>query len=361
MSEYSSNYIEGVRKIAVLRANALGDFIFSLPALYALRAAYPDAEIVFLGQRWHHGFLSARPSPVDRVVAIPPSRGVNDGDGPEDTAALEAFFAAMQRECFDIALQVHGGGRNSNPFVQRLGARLTVGLKAADAPPLDRWIPYIYFQQEILRYLEVVSLIGARPVGLEPHVSVTKEDLAEAEAVVPQNRRPLVALHAGAGDGRRRWPLEKFAKVGDALARAGAHVVINGTPPERELVEGLTANMKAAAQSLCGQLSLGGLAGLLSRCRLMVSNDSGPLHLAGAVGTPAVGIYWCGNLMNCGHLNRARHRPFASWRLDCPLCGRNTIRDNCEHHVSFVDDVGVEEVVTAALELLHCPPAPSVL
>ncbi len=361
MADYAANYVEGVRKIAVLRANALGDFIFSLPALEALRAAYPSAEIVFLGRRWHHEFLCARPSPVDRVIAIPPSRGVNEDDGPEDRAALEAFFPAMQRECFDIALQLHGGGRNSNPFAQRLGARLTVGLKAADAPALDRWIPYIYFQQEILRYLEVVSLVGARPVALEPHISVTEADLAEAEAIVPHSGKPVVVLNPGASEPRRRWPVEKFAKLGNALVRAGAHVAINGTPGERELVEGITGKMESEAQGLCGQLSLGGLAGLLSRCRVAVSNDSGPLHLAGAVGTPTVGIYWCGNLINGGHLNRARHRPFASWRLDCPVCRRNTIHDNCEHHVSFVEEVRVEEVASAALELLTCPPAPSVL
>jgi len=360
MAAYSLEVVADVRKIAVLRANAVGDFIFSLPALHALRAAYPNAEIAFLGRRWHLEFLSARPSPLDRLIAVPHSRGVNDG-GPEDPAALEEFFAAMRRERFDLALQIHGGGRNSNPFVQRLGARLTAGLKAPDAPPLDRWIPYIYFQQEVLRYLEVVALVGARPVGLEPRISVTERDLAEAQAAVPAGSQPMAMLNPGAGDARRRWSVENFARVGDALSRAGAQVVINGTPAECGLVEGVIGNMKTTAQNLCGRLGLGGLAGLLTRCRVAVSNDSGPLHLAGAVGTPTVGIYWCGNLINSGHLGRARHRPFASWRLDCPVCGRNTIRDNCEHHVSFVDDVAVEEVTGAALDLFHCPPAPSTL
>src|SRR2546426_2021754 len=118
--------LPGVRKIAVLRANALGDFIFILPALEALRAAYPRAEIVLLARAWHREFLAGRPGPVDRVVEVPPSRGINDEPGRvEVPARLEAFFAGMRRERFDLALQLHGGGRNSNPFLLRLGAGLT--------------------------------------------------------------------------------------------------------------------------------------------------------------------------------------------------------------------------------------------
>ncbi len=342
-----------VRKLAVLRANAIGDFIFALPALEALRAAFPEAEIVLLGRDWHPGFLNGRPGPLDRVVPVPPSRGVHDRpEAVENSPELEAFFEQARRENFDIALQMHGGGRYSNPFVRRLGARLTAGLKAPDAIALDRWVPYIYFQPEILRLLEVAGLVGARPVELEPRLSVTDKDLEEAERAVPERRGALVVLNPGAGDGRRRWPLEKFAQVGDALAEAGAHVVVHGAEWERPLVEGVTERMCADAQALCGSLSLGGLAGLLSRARLMISNDSGPLHLAAAVGAATVGIYWCGNLITAGPMTRARRRPVVSWRLNCPECGFDCTTGECGHHVSFVADVRVEEVLAPARELL---------
>src|SRR5256886_2793542 len=184
--------VPGVRRIAVLRANALGDFIFALPALEALRAAYPQAEIVLLAKKWHAAFLQGRPGPVDRVVAVPPYPGVSEEPGTPGTrhslecsAELEQFFEAMARERFDLAIQIHGGGRYSNPFLLRLGARLTVGLKTPDAAPLDRWVPYLYFQSEVLRYLEVVALVGATTRVLEPRIAVTAQDLAEAERVVP--------------------------------------------------------------------------------------------------------------------------------------------------------------------------------
>lgn len=128
-----------VRKIAALRANGIGDLMFVLPALVALRRAYPRAELVLLGQAWHARFFRGRPGPVDRVIVVPPSRGVNGSETTDDDpAALGRFFAAMQAERFDLASQLHGGGRHSNPFVRRLGARVTAGLKSVDAEP--RWL-----------------------------------------------------------------------------------------------------------------------------------------------------------------------------------------------------------------------------
>ena len=227
----------GVERIAVLRATALGDFVFCVPALLALRAAYPRAEICLLGRPWHASFLRDRPGPVDRVIVVPPSRGVREEPGAaEDPRELDAFFARMRAERFDVALQMHGGGRWSNPFATRLGARLTVGCRAGDAPALDRWIAYVYRQPEIARWIEVAGLAGAAPVTLEPVVAVVAADLEEA------------APFTGAGP---------FAVV--------------------------------------------------------VSNDTGPLHLAVAVGAPTVGIFWIGNLVNSGPLGRAR-RSVRSWR-----------------------------------------------
>jgi ADP-heptose:LPS heptosyltransferase len=347
--------IPNVRRIAVLRANAIGDFLLALPALEALRAAYPTAEIVLLGKHWHRDFLMGRPGPVDRVVVVPPSRGVNNVSGmEEDPAELERFFAAMRRERFDLALQLHGGGRNSNPFVLRLGARVTVGLRTPDAAPLDRWMPYIYFQHETIRYLEAVALAGAVPTTLEPRLAVTKADRAESYTAYPGSGdgRPIAAIHPGASDPARRWPAEKFAAVGDALAEAGAEVVVTGTPDEAEVIAAVTEAMRARAANLCGRLSLGGLAGLLARSAVLVANDSGPRHLAQAVGTPTAAIYWCFNLVNASPLTRTRHRLCVSWRLDCPICGEDRSRDSCRHQESFVSGIPVEDVTAAALELL---------
>lgn len=348
-----SGRLERVRKIAVLRANALGDFLLALPALDALRAAYPEAELVLLGKAWHAAFLAGRPGPVDRVVVVPPYGGVSaDPGSPVDDAALDRFFDAMRSERFDLAVQIHGGGRSSNPFALRLGARTTIGLKTEDAPALDRWIPYVYYQSEVMRYLEVAALAGATFAHPEPRLAVTEADLREAAALVPARARPLVALHPGASDPRRRWPPASFAAVGDALAAAGAQVVVTGVEAERDVVEAVIGAMRWPALDLSGRLSVGGLAGVLSRCAAVVSNDTGPRHLAEAVGAATVGIYWCGNVINAGPMTRARHRPAISWRLHCPVCGASCIESRCEHRESFVADVPVAEAVASALDLL---------
>ena len=348
----TGGHVSDVSKIAVLRANALGDFIFTLPALGALRAAYPQAEIVLLGKAWHKEFLAGRPSPVDRVIVVPRYGGVSEEPGIEENVEeLEHFFRAMEHERFDLALQMHGGGRYSNVFIRRLGARVTVGSQTPDALPLDRNLRYIYFQHEVIRYKEIVSLIGASNDQIEPRIALIQADRDEAQRVVPEGREPLVALHPGASDPGRRWPTEKFARVGDALAEAGAQVVVTGTLEEQDLVEAVVEQMRAPAVGLAGKLSLGGLAGLLARCQVVVSNDTGPRHLAAAVGTATVSIYWCVNMVNSSPLTRMRHRPIASWRLDCPICGRNSLQDKCNHKVSYVADVAVSEVVEQGLEL----------
>ena len=343
-----------MQRIAVLRANALGDFVFCVPALLALRAAYPAAEIVLLACPWHAEFLHDRPGPVDRVVVVPPSRGVREPrDGQvEDAGELERFFAGMRHEGFDLALQMHGGGRWSNPFVQRLGARLTAGCRAEDAAPLDRWVPYVYFQPETTRYLEIAGLVGAPPVTLEARIEVTDDDVAEAAPLTSAGA--FAVLHPGATAPRRRWSPERFAAVGDALGEAGVRVILTGTPAEQPLVDRVAGAMRAPAADACGRLSLGGLAALLSRAAVVVSNDTGPLHLAHAVGAPTVGIFWVGNLINGAPLTRARHRPIGTFRIDCPRCGAPNVDTTCAHQdVSFVDDVHPREVTRAALDLLH--------
>jgi ADP-heptose:LPS heptosyltransferase len=354
-----SDLVEDVRKIAILRAGGLGDLIFTLPALGALKEAYPEAEITLLGGPLQTGLLSGRREPVTRAITVPPSTGVNGPDTGvgEDEEELERFFARMQGESFDLALQMHGGGGYSNPFVQRLGARVTAGAQAPGAPPLDLTIPYVYFQSEILRYLEIASLVGALTANLEPRLRVTEEDLVEAGDVVPESNRPLVALHPGAGDPRRRWPPEKFVAIGDSLAKAGARVAVVGVEEDRALLSGVVEGMDYEAVNLCGQLSLKGLAGLLSRCVVVVSNDSGPLHLAGAVGAATVAIYWGPNFINAGPPTRARHRPALSWRADCPVCGATLFDNDCGHAVSVIADVPVAEVTGYALELLASSPS----
>ncbi len=349
-------------KIAVLRAIMLGDFIISLPALYSLRRKYPKAEITLLARNWNVNFAKNRNLPFDRVIAIPESKGINDPPGfIENKKELETFFTAMQKEQFDIAIQLHGGGRNSNPFVQKLGAKLTIGTRTPDALKLDKWIPYIFYQHEVHRYLEVMSLIGVNPSMIEPKLDVMPLDLKEAHTVIDTKSKYIV-IHPGASDPRRHWGAENFAYIADKLAQKGYTVVVTGIESEKKIVDAVISNMQEEAINLCGKLSLSGLIGVLSKAQVLIANDTGPIHVARAIGTPTVGIYWFYNLVNWGPITRTWHRTAHSYITLCPVCGYSYIKDeftlnyqnkDCGHIESLVKDVPREEVLYHAVELLN--------
>jgi ADP-heptose:LPS heptosyltransferase len=361
-----STRLDAVRKIAVLRPNAVGDFVFALPALHALKETYPEAEIVLLGKAWHADFLRGRPGPVDRVLVLPPVAGVGaPPDAACDERAVQGFVDAMVDERFDIALQMFGAGHFSNPFLLRLGARLSVGARAEGAAALDRWLPYLEPNNRRLALLEIAALAGASPGPLPPllrlslplpELAVTEADRVEAEAVLPRVAgERLAVLQPGSTDPRRCWPPQHFAALGDRLGQAGMRVAVNGSAAETALVAAVVEAMRHPAVALAGRLGLGGLCGLLERATLVVSNDTGPLHLALALGVPSVGIFWLTNLVEGLPLRQSHLRAALSLQTHCPVCGQENLRTRCPHDDSFVAGISVDEVERLAQSLLATP------
>jgi len=377
--------LDDVRRIVVLRPGAVGDFVFALPALHALKQTYPEAELVLVGKAWHRMFLQGRPGPVDRVVEIPPVPGVGTSPAVVDVAAagatpgmapvaeagaeaeaeaeaeaaaeaaaeaVERFIDEMRAERFDLALQMFGGGRYSNPFLLRFGARLTVGACTPGVHLLDRWIEFREPSQRRLALLEIAGLAGADvrlPPATQAELALTEADRDEAASVVPvMPDQRLVVLQPGSTDPRRRWPARSFAALGDRLAQDGACVAINGSPDETALVHEVAAGMRAPAIVLAGRLGLGGLCGLLERTALLVSNDTGPLHLGLALGVPSVGIFWLTNLIEGMPLRPSSLHAALSVRTRCPVCDQDNLHRRCPHDVSFVADVSIDEVETLA-------------
>lgn len=353
----------GVHRIAILRGGGLGDLVFALPALAALRAAYPDASLTLLGTPVHAGLLADRPgSPVDEVRVLPFSPGVREGGEP-DEEATDAFLRGLHGR-FDLAVQAHGGGRHANPFVLRLGARHTVGAATPDAERLERTVHYDFFQHEVLRWLEVAGLAGAAPVDLEPRLTPTDSERRAAAAALLGDG-PRVVLHPGATDPRRHWPTDRFAAVAATLAARGVRVVVVGDRSETRLAEAVVSGARGALDaasaelvtSLAGRLDLGGLVGVLAEADVVLANDSGPRHLAQALGTRTVGIFVFGNTINAMPFGRERHRIRLGRITRCPVCGADATQvgwtaPRCPHDPSYVADVPVEDVLADALDLL---------
>jgi ADP-heptose:LPS heptosyltransferase len=192
-----------------------------------------------------------------------------------------------------------------------------------------------------------------------PELAVTDADRLEAAlAVPPVADEPLAVLQPGSTDPRRCWPLERFAALGDRLAQAGMRVAVNGSAGEAALVDAVVGSMRQPAVALAGKLGLGGLCGLLERAALAVSNDTGPLHLALALGVPSVGIFWLTNLIEGMPLRQSGLRAALSLQTRCPVCGQDNIASRCGHDASFVAAVSVEQVerlVWSLLDQLHEP------
>jgi ADP-heptose:LPS heptosyltransferase len=355
---------EDVREIAVLRGGGLGDLMFAMPAIDALAATYPTARITLLGTPLAAALLANRPGPVDEVVVLPVAPGVRDAAGQEpDDDAVDAFFAEHAGR-FDLAVQVHGGGRNSNPFLLRLGARHTVGTATEDAEPLERVVRYVYYQHEVLRALEVAGLAGAEPTTLDPVLRVTHAERAAADDRIAAGGRRVVAIHPGATDPRRRWPADRFAAVAAARLAAGDVVVLVGddsdAPAATEIARLAADRVPEAAdriRDLAGAVPIGELPGVLAAADVVVADDSGPRHLAVAVGTPTVGVFWFGNVVNAGPFDRGRHRVEMSFVTRCPVCGVDVTQvgwtaERCEHDPSFVAEVTAEAVLADVDDLL---------
>ncbi|MFC8046174.1 glycosyltransferase family 9 protein [Nocardia sp. NPDC057353] len=340
---------DDVRRIAVLRGGGLGDLLFAVPAVHALRAAYPAARLLLLGTPLHAALLRDRPSPFDEVVTLPPHPRAQPDPDPE-------FLARACREPIDLAVQLHGGGAWSNPFLLALRPRYSVGPRTPEAAALTRCLPFRYHQHEVLRALEVAGLAGAPPVLLQPEVAVTDADRGAADAVLGEPDGPVLAVHPGATDPRRCWPAERFAEVAARCVAGGATVVLLGTEEERPLLTGIerAAGPGPRLHVLAGH-PLRTVVGVLARSAVLLGNDSGIRHLAQAVGTPTVGIYWMVNVINASPLGRTTDRILISFRTHCPACGADCTDEKlprCPHDDSLVDTVGVDAVLGEVESLL---------
>ncbi|MFC0438232.1 glycosyltransferase family 9 protein [Kutzneria buriramensis] len=359
---------DDVHRIAILRGGGPGDLMFVHPAAHALRNAYPEAEIVLLGTAAHAELLAGRPGPIHRVLRLPVSKGIYEPPPgqDDDPPTLHDFFQAALAERFDLACQLHGGGRWSNPFLRSLGARHTVGTRTPGAAVLTRWLPYRHYQHEALRWLEVVHLAGAPTVTMDAGFAVTAEDLDAAAKALNGLPGRLVTLHPGATDPRRCWPAEKFASVATHAVASGHSVAVVGAGADTELVQYIVDRSRRASRSpqrircLAEKLDLHGLVGVLARSAVVVANDSGPRHIAEAIGTPTVSIFWCGNMINAGPFWRGNHRPHIAWTATCPGCGRPlTDPDDyseCDDDDSWVASVPVATVLADMDDLLAAAP-----
>lgn len=239
------------------------------------------------------GLLSRLAEPPRKVALLRASR---IGDFICATPAFRALRAALPKEEFDLAIQMQGSGVFSNPFTLLLGAKATAGfIREGDWPGrLDAALPLPSAGHEVRRVLALPRFLGAPDQGEDTEYALWPEDHLRGEALLSPWKRPLIGLHPGAWDVGRQWPLDRFAAVANGLHQQyGGTIVILSGPQMKPLAQTVAQAIdeQGACLNLAGKTSLGLLGGVISRLAILITNDSGPAHAAYALGTPTVTLF----------------------------------------------------------------------
>jgi ADP-heptose:LPS heptosyltransferase len=302
---------DALDSIAVLRALQLGDLLCAVPAWRALRGAYPGAHIALIGLPWAREFAARFHRYFDEFIEFPGFPGL-----PERQPVIERippFIAGMQRRRFHCLLQMQGSGHHANELVALCGAQSSAGYYAGPefCPDPNRFLPYPEGIPEVKRHLRLMQFLGIPAEDETLEFPLTEEDdaefrrLDEAPALAPGS---YICLHPGGRRPANRWTPENFAAVADRLAAEGLRVALTGTASEQPLGEAVARAMRSGPVNLIGRTTLGSLGVLLSRARLLVSNDTGISHMAAALGVPSVVICINSDPLRWSPLNRRLHR-----------------------------------------------------
>lgn len=332
--------------------NWIGDAVMSLPALEALRRRYPGAEIVLVAKPWVSELFSGYPA-VDRLI-------VYDSEGAHRGASgFWKLVRGLRSEHFDAAI-LFQNAFHAAWMAWLAGIRSRVGYardgrgmlltEAVEVPARAAYGHHAYYYLQLLFRAGLIS----KPEPLEPmdkvRLAVEKAEKAWArkhiESLGLHGPRLLVGLSPGASFGpAKRWPVEQYADLADRLIGAlGADVLIFGSAAEKPLAEAIAREMEHTPTIVAGQTTLRQLMALLAQCRLIVTNDSGPMHLAAAVGVPVVAIFGSTDERATGPLGP--HARVVKQAVACSPCG---LRE-CPIDFRCMMGVSVESVHRAALE-----------
>lgn len=326
---------EKVKRILVKGVNWLGDAVMTLPALRAMKAKWPAARLTVLTKGNLADLYACEPA-VDEVLAY--------GGG---FLPFLRLVSKLKREKFDVAFIFPRSFRASlAPFASRIPRR--VGF-AGDAkkPVLTDVVARsegLMTAHRVGYYLALLGPFGDVPKATAPEVVPPAEAKAWAEEHLPGE---WAGLNPGATYGKaKQWYPERFVEVGKRLASRGFKVAVVGGPAEAALGAEVASGIGAAATNFAGKTTLPRLAALIQRCSVFVTNDTGPMHVAAAVGTPVVAIF--------GPTDPRTTRPFGGKhavvqnKVECSPC----LLRECPIDHPCMRDLPVERVWAACEELV---------
>jgi heptosyltransferase II len=324
--------------ILIVRYSALGDVVLATSVLDPLRARFPEARLEWVTDAPYVSLLEGLP----HLAAV---HGLRRGD-----CAGSRELRRRLRGRFDLAIDLQHKVRSALlaraaaprrlTYRQRSPGRALLSLVGFD-PPLAR-------AHATALYAEVLSPLGIAGPGAMRIGSAERARAAAAEAL-RRARPPVVALAPGGRWATKRWPVERFAMVADALAGRGASLALVGGPTDRQVLEAFRATLHAPLAADLSSLPVDALAAALAQVGLLVTNDSGPVHLASAMGTPALVLFGPTSVVRWGPPAPGRALTLG---LACSPCTNHGSQRCPEKHRRCLLDLPVERVVAEAQEML---------
>jgi lipopolysaccharide heptosyltransferase II len=335
-------------RICVIKPSALGDVAQALPLLPVLRQRFPLAHIAWVVNRDLIDLLAGHPQ-LDEIIPF---------DRHGGAIRFWRMLRCLRSRRFDLVFDLQGLLRTGLMAIAT-GARCRVGLETAREG--SRWTCHLALPATgddvpaHRRYWRVAEALGCGHLPRQAIVSVSDAERTWVTSQLAALPRPVIGIHPGARWETKRWPAEKFADVAGRMLEAhGGSIVVVGGPGDAVLGDQIVRPILAAggsASSLVGQTSLKRLAELLRSLSMLISNDSGPMHLAAELGTPVVGVYTCTS-PNISGPSGAGHECVAT-RLFCAAGYHSTCPQRGAARYACFDDVSVDRVVSAASRVLR--------
>ncbi|MEK6727627.1 MAG: lipopolysaccharide heptosyltransferase II [Candidatus Omnitrophota bacterium] len=337
-------------RILIVRTDKIGDVLLSTPVIKALRDNYPHAYIAMMVSPCSKDIVYGNPY-LDEVI-------IYDKEGKHKGWRRSSKFAHnLKKKRFDLAIILHPTNRvhlityfagipRRVGYDRKLGILLTDRIKHTKQLGEKHELEY---NLDLVRYLGM----GLREKNLFMPIKEESEkyvdDLFLSQGINKTDK--LLAIHPGASCPSKIWPNERFAEVADKLMQQyGFKILVVAGPKDITLARNVIKNMRQDAVNLAGKISLSQLASVIKRCRLFISNDSGPVHIASAVGTPVISIFG----RDQKGLNPQRWGPLGlkdkilHKQVGCVEC----LAHNCEKEFACLKAISVDTVLQAADSIL---------
>jgi ADP-heptose:LPS heptosyltransferase len=347
------------RRMLCLRLERIGDLLMTAPALAALKALAPTASIDLAVGSWNRDIAAALPG-VDRVETLDAEWLARPSGRGSSALALARSAARWRGRRYDLALNFEPDIR-SNIVLAAAGARRTVGFASGGGGPLlDRAIDYDHREHTADNALALVrAAMGAlpgEPVAWSLRIPAAHRARA-AELLAPFDGGPIAGIHVSGGRAVKQWPEARFREVAEHLARErNAAIVLTGTPAERAQIDIVRAALPPARVLDLSTADLLTAAAVIERLDLFVTGDTGPMHLAQAVGTPTVAIFGPSDPRRYGP--RGVHDTIVRIDLPCSPCNRIRVPPaRCTGHTpDCLEGIGAAQAIAAIDDALrHAP------